>query len=55
MIDIQNLHFAYRKKKIFTGLSLQLQGKAGKDLFFLVRKMQILNGNHTECFSVLLK
>jgi ABC-2 type transport system ATP-binding protein len=25
MIDIQNLHFAYRRKKIFTGLSLQLQ------------------------------
>ena len=25
MIDIQNLHFAYRKKKVFTGLSLQLQ------------------------------
>ncbi len=25
MIDIQNLHFAYRKKPIFTGLSLQLQ------------------------------
>ncbi len=25
MIDIQNLHFAYRKKPVFTGLSLQLQ------------------------------
>jgi ABC-type multidrug transport system, ATPase component len=25
MIDIQNLHFGYRRKKIFTGLSLQLQ------------------------------
>jgi ABC-2 type transport system ATP-binding protein len=25
MIDIQNLHFSYRKKKVFTGLSLQLQ------------------------------
>jgi ABC-2 type transport system ATP-binding protein len=25
MIQIQNLHFGYRKKKIFTGLSLQLQ------------------------------
>ena len=25
MIAIQNLHFAYRKKEIFTGLSLQLQ------------------------------
>jgi ABC-2 type transport system ATP-binding protein len=25
MINIQNLHFAYRKKPVFTGLSLQLQ------------------------------
>ena len=25
MIDIQNLHFAYKKKKVFTGLSLKLQ------------------------------
>src|SRR5688572_4458785 len=25
MINIQNLHFGYRRKKIFTGLSLQLQ------------------------------
>lgn len=25
MIDIQNLHFAYKKKKVFTGLSLSLQ------------------------------
>src|SRR5436190_7079706 len=25
MIDIQNLHFAYRKKPVFSGLSLQLQ------------------------------
>lgn len=25
MIDIQNLHFSYRKKPVFTGLSLQLQ------------------------------
>jgi ABC-2 type transport system ATP-binding protein len=25
MIQIQNLHFGYRKKKIFTGLSLQLE------------------------------
>ena len=25
MIDIQNLHFAYRKKPVFTGLSLRLQ------------------------------
>ncbi|MFT3825050.1 MAG: ABC transporter ATP-binding protein [Chitinophagaceae bacterium] len=25
MINIQNLHFSYRKKKVFTGLSLQLQ------------------------------
>src|SRR5271169_6277498 len=26
MIAIQNLHFAYRKKPVFNGLSLQLQG-----------------------------
>jgi ABC-2 type transport system ATP-binding protein len=25
MIDIQNLHFAYKKKKVFTGLNLSLQ------------------------------
>jgi ABC-2 type transport system ATP-binding protein len=25
MIDIQNLHFSYKKKKVFTGLSMQLQ------------------------------
>lgn len=25
MIDIQNLHFAYKKKKVFTGLSLSLE------------------------------
>lgn len=25
MINVQNLHFGYRKKKVFTGLSLQLQ------------------------------
>jgi len=25
MIDIQNLHFGYKKEKVFTGLSLQLQ------------------------------
>jgi len=25
MIDIQNLHFAYRKKKVFTGLNLSLE------------------------------
>jgi ABC-2 type transport system ATP-binding protein len=25
MIDIQNLHFSYRKKKVFTGLSMKLQ------------------------------
>jgi ABC-2 type transport system ATP-binding protein len=25
MIDIQNLHFAYKKKKVFTGLNLTLQ------------------------------
>lgn len=25
MVDIQQLHFGYRKKKVFTGLSLQLQ------------------------------
>ena len=27
MVSIQNLHFAYRRKKVFTGLSLDL--KAG--------------------------
>ncbi len=25
MIDIQDLHFAYKKKKVFTGLNLSLQ------------------------------
>lgn len=25
MVSVQNLHFAYRKKKVFTGLSIQLQ------------------------------
>ncbi|MEO8405627.1 MAG: ATP-binding cassette domain-containing protein [Chitinophagaceae bacterium] len=25
MIDIQNLYFCYRKKPVFTGLSMQLQ------------------------------
>jgi len=25
MIDIQNLHFSYKRKKVFTGLSMQLQ------------------------------
>ena len=25
MVSVQDLHFAYRKKKVFTGLSLQLQ------------------------------
>lgn len=47
MIDIQNLHFGYRRKKIFTGLSLQLQpghiygllGKNGTGKSTLLRNM----------------
>lgn len=47
MITIQNLHFAYRKKKVFTGLSLQLQaghiygllGKNGTGKSTLLRNM----------------
>lgn len=47
MIAIQNLHFAYRKKPVFTGLSLQLQpghiygllGKNGTGKSTLLRNM----------------
>jgi ABC-2 type transport system ATP-binding protein len=47
MIDIQNLHFGYRRKKIFTGLSLHLQaghiygllGKNGTGKSTLLRNM----------------